>query len=154
MLPRLRALCVVLALALGLLVAVPAALASPEAVLVDYAADGVIDGKYSIADLNAALRLKTDDPNYGAYRELVTERMREVLYGATRAKAGEQQSQEATPADAQRQAEIDAIDFPSPTSTSPEGSVPWAFVVLSVLAGLLLAGGVATAAWRRLRGTR
>jgi len=139
------------------LVAVGVAVAAgggAQQVLGDYADDGQIQGNYSLADLRAALKLRAADPQYGAYRELVQERIDSIILGAgPRMPSGQQKSDEHPSAGSQvqAQAQIGLPALPAPAPSAPGDGPPLAFVVMSGLAGALALGGGGVALYRRLR---
>lgn len=65
------------------------ATASPADVIADYRADGVIDGTYSLSDLNGALKLayRTRSASYGAQADAIRAAQDEVLAGVHRGDA-------------------------------------------------------------------
>jgi hypothetical protein len=131
-----------------------AAVGGPQQVLGDYADDGQIQGNYSLADLRGALKLRAADPQYGAYRELVQERIDSIILGAgPRMPKGQQRSDEHASAGThvQSQAQIALPALPTPAPSEPGEGPPLAFVVMSGLAGVLALSGGSIAVYRRLR---
>gem|GEM_PF-3979729 len=166
--PTLRHLpALVVTLLAALAVWVPLAAASPEAVLADYYADGVVDGAYSVQDLSRALVLaRAQEEAQYADAATAIEARRSLAIAGVRApggaRGGDAPAKEpltGSGGDA-RGLEIPRPDpasvpsaLPVPPVVQPGAGVPWPFVVLSVLALLLALGGASASAYRRLRAT-
>jgi hypothetical protein len=156
-----------LAAAALLIGGVPVAAASPEAVLADYRADGVVDGAYSVDDLGRALALARaqGSEQYADAASAIQEARSAALTGrrsgggdppapAAPAKEGPEAggTPVATPAPVRslEREPTQPLVIPAPPVVQPGAGVPWPFVVLSVLAGVLGLSGAASAAYRRL----
>jgi hypothetical protein len=108
------------------------AAASPQEVIADWNVDGFIQGHYSIGDLrNAPLLMERLDPaRVGSFLVVVNQKIEQDVLG---------------------------IDPPAettgPSSTPPVGDLPSWFVAAAIGAALLVAGGIASAIYRRARHT-
>lgn len=138
------------------------AAASPEAVLADYQDNGVVDGTYPVQDLSRALQLARarESAQYEDAASAIQDARAAALTGG-RSGGGPSGGVPAkddpaagTPAgDGISSLERDTAQpfpLPSPPTVEPGAGVPWPFLVLSVLAGLLGLGGAASATYRRL----
>jgi hypothetical protein len=148
---------------------VTTASASPEAVLADYADDGVVQGRYGAEDLSAALRLarSAEQRQYAAAADAIQAAQAESLFGGrpdetprAPAPASAPAKDDAATGDASGDGDATsqelvrpapaAITLPSPPTVEPDAGVPWPFVALSVGALLLVVGGTASAVHRRI----
>lgn len=157
--PLTTALVAVLLALLGTLA--PVALASPEAVLEDYYADGVVDGVYTVDDLSRALSLaRAQEEAQYANAASAIEIARSQALAGLRTPGGDGPAKDGLAdgdggARAQEVVRSPQASVPSalpvPPVVQPGAGVPWPFVALSVLAVLLVLGGVTASALRRLR---
>lgn len=146
------ALC--LALVLGI---AGSASASPDDVLRDYHADGVINGSYSVGDLTGALALarQQGDAQYADAAGAIDEARNEALAGASAHSAVPSKSAPAAVESAggissQELERPAASAWPTPPLAQPGSDVPLPFVVLSAMAVVLVAAGAVSAGYRRL----
>jgi hypothetical protein len=158
----------------ALAVGVAPASASPEAVLADYYADGVVDGEYAVQDLSRALTLaRAQEEAQYADAATAIEAARSMAIAGIRPPGGPGPGADggapAKPAPRGRAGGGDgdggarSLEVPRPEPASvpsalpvppvsqPGAGVPWPFVVLSTLALLLARGGASASAYRRLR---
>ena len=131
--------------------------ATPNDVIVDYRADGAIDGTYSADELYDALTQwkQTGATNYGAFDSAISGKLDQLTLGVT------PNDPPARPPEGQHQHNaVIPVPVPvvppaaSPLPTPPPASVtsrpPLVFIGLTALAALLLLAGVATALARRI----
>ena len=138
----------------ALMLLVSPAAATPEDVIVDYRADGVISESHSADDLYDALVRwrETGAANYGAFDEAVSEALDRITLGIAPSRSdppgpGEQRSDEITRPDVV----APAVGLPSPPATGDAAEPPVAFLALSALGLLLVLAGTGAALSRRLR---
>lgn len=163
------ALACVLTLALA-----PARAAGGDVVLTDYRTDAVIDGSYSVTTLQAALGDRSGEPGYEGFAAAVQEQLDEALLGArTTAKPppapaltpvaaqGEslagvgaqplRRTQERTALGQSPAPAAVGLGLPEPPPPGATARVPWPFLALSALAGLLALSGLGASLYRRAR---
>jgi hypothetical protein len=152
----------------------PSAMATPTDVVTDYADNGVLDKAHSMSDLNAALAYiqNSQQASYAAFEDVITEARNERLLGlhrdrssggATPAKApvvprkgriaSNQRGPKATSKPQISDKQIPTIVIPATPAAIPspsEGSLPWPFMGLSILAGLLVMAGTGSTIVRRV----
>ena len=152
---------------------VPSAMATPTDVVTDYADNGVLDKAHSMSDLNAALAYiqNSQQASYAAFEDVITEARNERLLGlhrdgpsggATPARAvvprkgriaSNQRGPKATSKPQISDKEIPTIAIPAAPaalSAPSQGSLPWPFMGLSILAGLLVMAGTGSTIIRRV----
>jgi len=130
--------------------------ATPNDVIVDYRADGAIDGDHSADDLLDALTRwnQTGAANYGDFDAVVSAELDRITLGVaggdppSRPPSGQQQSNEIIPSASLKPTAVGPL--PSPPPSSATSQPPLVFIGLTVLAGLLLLAGLATAVARRI----
>ena len=152
------AVLLVLVLTAFTLMSTPASAApNPNDVIVDYRADGAIDGGYSADELWDALTRwsQTGAANYGDFDSAVTDEIDRIALGVKRddpprrPPAGEQELNEVVPVPSPVEPAV-ANPLPAPPQASATSGPPLIFVGLTALAALLLLAGVATALARRI----
>jgi hypothetical protein len=125
-------------------------------VILDYRADGVIDGEHAPGDLYDAMgRWKaTGTPSYGSFEEAVVDALDQITLGISPSNsvppptAGQQGANEVIP-DAAPPSR--AFALPAPPPPQGDSRPPLAFIGLSALAALLVIAGAGAAVSRRLR---
>ena len=140
----------------ALLILAPPAIANPDDVIIDYRADGVIDGEHDPDALWDSLErwLATGTPNDGSFEEAVTEALDRLTLGIaartppSRPPTGVQSSNEVVP---QATEQARAFALPEPPPPQGDSRPPVAFMALSALAALLVLAGAGAALTRRLR---
>ncbi len=144
----------VVAILASLFIMVPSAAANPNDVIIDYRADGVIDGEHAPGDIYDAMgRWKaTGTPNYGSFEEAAVDALDQITLGISPSRPtppaeGEQRASEVTPEAA---APATGLALPTPPAQG-ESRPPLAFLALSALAALLVLAGAGAAVTRRLR---
>lgn len=151
----------------------PSAMATPTDVVTDYADNGMLDKAHSMSDLNAALAYiqNSQQASYAAFEDVITEARNERLLGLHRDRssgaapakapvvprkgriAANQRGPKATSKPQISDKEIPTIVIPATPaaiSSPSEGGLPWPFMGLSVLAGLLVMAGTGSTIIRRV----
>lgn len=143
---------------------VAVASASPDDVLRDYDADGVVDGDYSVQDLSQALAVARaqGDALYADIAGAIEEARAAQLTGgrdehgsglpskADALAGGGPSGADGGPIASLERPAAAPSALPVPPVAEPGADVPWPFVALSALAVLLALAGAASAAYRRL----
>jgi hypothetical protein len=109
----------------------------------DYANDGVVDGRYSTADLRAALTSTRGDANYGAFADAVQDALDRRLLGA-RGSGPSGDGIVVSPA-------APGSELPEPRKPDENEGPPWPFIALSGLGGALILTGAGSSIYRRTR---
>jgi hypothetical protein len=137
---RLRILVACLAAVVGLACLGGAAMGSVQDVYADYADNGRIDGVHDPEDLRAAIDLQRQTSQQGGFVEAAADAINDQYLGLDGGRVG-----------AQRSAEVPAPDLPLAPTAAPPGHLPWPFIGLALMAGLLVVFGAGSTAYRRLR---
>jgi len=146
----------VVAILAVLMIVAPPVVANSNDVILDYRADGVIDGEHDPDALWDSLERwqATGTPNYGSFEQAVSEALDQLTLGiapstpTSRPPAGEQSSNEVVP---QATEQSRAFALPEPPRPRGDSRPPVAFMALSALAALLVLAGAAAAVTRRVR---
>lgn len=120
-----------------------------EEVYRDWGADRRIDGDFSTAQLRRALASTRGDVNYGAFADAVQDALDQRLLGA--GGQGPRRGEDVLAPDPVDDGQA-ASELPEPRRPDENGSVPWPFLALSALGGLLVLGGLGSSIYRRARG--
>jgi len=124
--------------------------ATPEQVLADQADNGIIDGTYPPADLSAAITLAKQ--REGAQTDAAIRAVRDAqareLFGAGQAQGGG--AKPATEQGTDTPEVSPVLRLPEAPVVDPGTTVPVPFVILSVVAGLLVLGGIGASTFRRV----
>lgn len=132
------------------------AAATPEQVLADQADNGIIDGAYPPDDLRAAIVLAKE--RAGVQAEMAITAIRDAqareLFGTRQTQSpsgGNAGPSTEEPATAQELPPV--LRLPEAPVVEPGTTVPVPFVILSVIAALLVIGGMGASAFRRVTRT-
>jgi hypothetical protein len=109
-------------------------------VYADYADNGRIDGVHDPEDLQAAIDVQRQTSAQGGFVEAAADAISDQYLGLDGGRVG-----------GQRSAEVPAPDLPLAPTAAPPGNLPWPFIGLALMAGLLVVFGAGSTAYRRLR---
>jgi hypothetical protein len=135
--PVVRRLLAVCATALAVVLVAMPSTAGAQAYLdiyADFADNGVIDGDYPFARLQAALAEAREDALYGDFANAVADALdAEYLGGSTGGGSGANSP------------------LPAPRTPDTSGDPPWPLLALTALAGALVVTGAGSSLYRRAR---